>query len=45
MPALADMTVSAKAFRPIRDDLGVVLSALRHRGPPVSLQLFVLPRV
>jgi hypothetical protein len=44
-PALAHTVVSAAAFRPIRDDLGVLLSALRHRGPPAPMQLFVLPRV
>jgi len=44
-PALADTVVSAAAFSPIRDDLGVVLSALRHRGPPAPMQLSVLPRI
>jgi hypothetical protein len=44
-PALADVVVSATAFRPGRDGLGVVLSSLRHRGPPAATQLFVPPRV
>jgi hypothetical protein len=34
-----DVAVPTRSRRRMRDDLGVVLSAMRHRGPPASLLL------
>jgi hypothetical protein len=43
--ASAALMASPTSVRRLRDDLGVVLSSLRHRGPPTALLSFVSPLV
>ena len=42
-PIAATLAAVPESIRPLRDDLGIVLSSLRHRGPPVATPTFVFP--
>jgi len=42
-PVAAALTPAPESTRTLRDDLGIVLSRLRHRGPPAITPTFVFP--